>query len=205
MKSQSRLTEDERADLVAYLDGELDETEAQSLEGKLTRSLSARKEVEALRKTWDLLDFLPRAEAPAEFASQTVTRLQSQELAAELLVDRARRIAVAAVQGLGSLIAVAAAAVAGFVLVRFVVPDPTRDLMRDLHIVENIEAYQQVPDFKFLQELAQLGAFSDSALGATPGPEAKPTEKVAPEPTPPPPSGPASSPAIGPPGGVPGG
>ena len=59
---QLRLTPDERADLVAYVDGELPETHARSIATKLTHSATARREVEMLQKTWELLDYLPRPE-----------------------------------------------------------------------------------------------------------------------------------------------
>ena len=56
---QLRLTPDERADLVAYIDGELPEGVSRSLATKLTNSATGRREVEMLRKTWELLGHLP--------------------------------------------------------------------------------------------------------------------------------------------------
>ena len=56
---QLRLTPDERADLVAFVDGELPESTSRSLSTKLTQSTTARREVEMLRKTWELLGHLP--------------------------------------------------------------------------------------------------------------------------------------------------
>ena len=53
---QLRLTPDERADLVAYIDGELPEVVARAVETKLTYSATARREVEMLKKTWELKD-----------------------------------------------------------------------------------------------------------------------------------------------------
>src|SRR5438067_2053670 len=68
---------DETADLVAYLDGELDERGAQAVEATLGRDPHARHEAETLRKTWDLLDYLPQPPAPAsDFTSRTLQRLE---------------------------------------------------------------------------------------------------------------------------------
>ncbi len=64
---QLRLTPDERADLVAYIDGELPETHSQAISTKLTHSATARREVEMLQKTWEMLDFLPRPQLPSSF------------------------------------------------------------------------------------------------------------------------------------------
>ena len=47
-----RLTDAERANLVAYLDGELNEAETRALGTKLTQSVTARREIESLQKTW---------------------------------------------------------------------------------------------------------------------------------------------------------
>jgi anti-sigma factor RsiW len=75
----SRLSEEDRAELVAYLDGELDETASQALEARLNRDSQMRAEVEAFKKTWDLLDYLPRPEPSASFTHRTLERLAVRE------------------------------------------------------------------------------------------------------------------------------
>jgi hypothetical protein len=66
---QLRLTPDERADLVAYVDGELPEGHAQTIATKLTKSATARREVEMLQKTWEMLDYLALPQATEHFSS----------------------------------------------------------------------------------------------------------------------------------------
>jgi len=63
-------------DLIAYLDGELDEPEARAIEDRLTSDPNARAEAEAYKKTYDLLDYLPKPEASPDFATRTLTRIQ---------------------------------------------------------------------------------------------------------------------------------
>lgn len=65
----------EDAELIAYLDGELDLAEARAVEARLARDSSARNKAEAYKKTFDLLDFLPRTEPSADFATKTLTKL----------------------------------------------------------------------------------------------------------------------------------
>ncbi len=60
MADKQPLSEQEKADLVAYLDGELGGEAARSLEAKITLDPAARSEAETLKRTWDLLDYLPR-------------------------------------------------------------------------------------------------------------------------------------------------
>jgi anti-sigma factor RsiW len=69
------LSDQERENLIAYLDGELTESEAQALEGKLNRDPKVRAEVDALRRTWDLLDYLPKPEPSVSFTNRTMDRV----------------------------------------------------------------------------------------------------------------------------------
>ncbi len=75
MTEPSNLSEQERADLVAYLDGELSGDAARSLETKLSLHPAARAEADALRRTWELLDFLPSSPPSPRFTHRTLERL----------------------------------------------------------------------------------------------------------------------------------
>src|SRR5579875_558227 len=75
MTESSHLSEQERADLVAYLDGELTGEASRALEAKLSLDPSARAEADALRRTWELLDFLPRPQPSPRFTHRTLERL----------------------------------------------------------------------------------------------------------------------------------
>jgi anti-sigma factor RsiW len=75
MTKPSPLSEQERADLIAYLDGELKGPAAQAIEARLAVDQAVRAEAESLKKTWDLLDFLPRAEPSPSFTNRTLDRL----------------------------------------------------------------------------------------------------------------------------------
>ncbi|MCH8828754.1 MAG: hypothetical protein IID45_04170, partial [Planctomycetes bacterium] len=56
MNETTRLSPQQRDDLVAYLDGELDEETTQSMERTLAHSPVARHEMDMLTRTWSLLD-----------------------------------------------------------------------------------------------------------------------------------------------------
>jgi len=75
MTEPSHFSEQERADLVAYLDGELTGEAARALEAKLSLDPAARAEADALRRTWELLDFLPRPQPSLRFTHRTLERL----------------------------------------------------------------------------------------------------------------------------------
>jgi hypothetical protein len=63
------------AELVAYLDGELDPASARRIETKLASDPQARAKATTLKKTYDLLDYLPKPEPSATFTSRTLDKL----------------------------------------------------------------------------------------------------------------------------------
>jgi hypothetical protein len=78
MSSKPALTPTERADLVAFLDGELDPQASRQLEAKLQCDPSARAEADTLRKTWELLDCLPQPTPSATFTDRLVQRVSGE-------------------------------------------------------------------------------------------------------------------------------
>jgi anti-sigma factor RsiW len=160
MSDTEPLTPEERENLVAYLDGELEEPLAQALEAKLSRSAAARREAEALRQTWDMLDYLPRAQAPSTFTSRTLERLEQSQLTARRHRQRRRwagRLAWAA--------AMLAAAVLGFLAVytrpRAQPPLPTPEELRVLEHREYWPYYETIDSLEFLQALDQPDLFGE--------------------------------------------
>lgn len=78
---RTSLSAEERDNLVAYLDGELNEAAARELESKLARNPDARLELEALKRSYELLDYLPRPDASPQFTSRTMQRLTAPAVA----------------------------------------------------------------------------------------------------------------------------
>jgi hypothetical protein len=157
---EQRLTPAERANLVAYLDGELSEAEARRIATKLTHSATARREVEILKGTWALLDFLPQPQVSGDFAEKTLTEarnLDEQGGRLESAVARAgRRFVWATVW-----VAVSAAAfLLGVAATRWAWPDPSARLARDLPLAEHLDEYREVGEMGFLEELANSPEFT---------------------------------------------
>lgn len=151
---QQRLTPAERANLVAYLDGELNDAEARAISSKLTASPTARREVDVLEKTWELLEYLPRPKAPEDFTERTLTGVRQIE-------DKGGKLETALVQttrgAVRAALWVAAALLAGgagYALTYWGWPDPTARLARELSIAEHLSEYRDVGDFDFLKQLA---------------------------------------------------
>ena len=73
------LNDDEKAELVAYLDGELDETATQAVEARIAADPEARAELEAMKQTWFMLDYLPKVEPSPNFTNQTMAQLTLED------------------------------------------------------------------------------------------------------------------------------
>jgi hypothetical protein len=165
MPNSSPLNEQERANLVAWLDGELEGEAARALEAKLSLDPDARAEADALRKTWELLDYLPRPGPSASFTHRTLSRLAPAARPRPKLWQRGRRPLL----GAGWAAALVLAAVGGYAGYQRLAPprEPGEgELVRDLRIIENKRYYDGVEDVEFLRALDQPDLFGDDGPGA---------------------------------------
>jgi hypothetical protein len=179
------LNDKDRENLVAYLDGELDPASARALEARLNLDPQARAEAVALRKTWELLDYLPRREPSASFTHRTLERVSAQVI--KTGAARRRRWRWAAVAGWAA--AVLLAATTGYLGVRALLPtreappgktagdgdrpaDPLAEmpadqveyhLVHNLRLLENKRLYDNVDDLEFLRALDDPDLFGEDA------------------------------------------
>lgn len=170
MSNTNPLDEQDREDLSAYLDGELDKKTARALEAKLSIDPVARGEAETLRRAWDMLDYLPRPEPSPNFTHRTMERLSAQLPKSELVPRAPARTWI---PGLAWAAAVLLAATAGFAgmnsLTQRQHDDADQQLVRDLRIIENVKPFEHVDDIDFLHKLANPNdpdLFGDEQTGS---------------------------------------
>lgn len=144
--------------LTAYLDGELDSTTSLEIERRLAAEPGVQQTLKQLQQTWDLLDQLPRAEVDARFTRSTVEMIA---VAAEAETPGKRSFAAGQWRFMRQAAGLLVAAAAGFLAVRLLWPEPNGPLLRDLPVVENLEAYRQTPDLEFLKQLSESGLFAE--------------------------------------------
>lgn len=154
-----RLTPEERANLVAYLDGELPGPEAEAIGLKLAQSATARREADTLNRAWDLLDLLDRPRASEEFAARTLTQAAAHDGRGDRIASAASGVARKAAVGLGWALAAAVLFSLGYLLTTQVWPNPSARLTRDLSIAESVDAYREVGGIEFLRDLDQAPEF----------------------------------------------
>jgi anti-sigma factor RsiW len=156
---QLRLSPDERANLVAYVDGELPEAVSRAMATKLTQSATARREVEMLNRTWELLGHLELPQARPALSERTLTGVRQLEVRTPLWDSRLASWSSQAAWLIASLMLGAAALGFGYAATRSLWPDPSARLARELSIAENLNEYLEVGSFDFLKQLAESREF----------------------------------------------
>jgi anti-sigma factor RsiW len=163
MNDRSPLTDQDRATLIAYLDGELEGEAARQVETRMSQDATWRAEMESYQRTWELLDFLPRAEPSAGFTNRTLARATIRPTPVITQLQKTWRQQR---RWLGWAAAVILAATTGFAAVSWLAPrQPSdEDLVRDLRLIENKRWYEQVDNVDFLRELGHPDLFGEDFL-----------------------------------------
>jgi hypothetical protein len=165
MEKIPRLTESQRENLVAYLDGELSDDESQQINTVLAKSPTARHDVEMLSRTVELLELLPRPQASEDFTRKTLASLKAIG-PSRAPVDFARfakyaRRTVVLGMWMGALVL---SVYAGYSLTNRWIPSESDLLLDDLQVIEQFDKYREVPDMTFLRELHKRGGLSDALV-----------------------------------------
>jgi anti-sigma factor RsiW len=177
MANDKPLSDEQRAELVAYLDGELPKPAAQAMEAKINTDPRMRAEVETLRRTWELLDYLPKPEPKAGFASRTLDRVSTIRMPTFQFPAGAWKRGAGSrwrhwTFGIGWAAAVLVAALAGYGSGRLLssrtgLPDNTAtteiqpQLVKDFRVIENQRLYLHADDLDFLRALQDPELFGE--------------------------------------------
>ena len=161
MNASEKMTSQQRENLVAYLDGELDEVATEEIERTLAHSAEARYEVDMLTRTWELLDTLPKSKASDEFSERTLSSIKVEDLKPSGAGwFRPANWGLRMYPILGGLVLIVAAT-AGFSVSRYGIPDESEQLVEELPLIENYNVYSDITDVEFLQELQKSGLFDE--------------------------------------------
>lgn len=161
MMEQTEFNSVKKANLVAYLDGELSEEDTQEMERALAASQEARHDVDMLSRTFSLLDALPRPNASAEFSVRTISNLTA-EVETQIWTERPiyqhlRRGAIASSWIAGLLLA----GTIGYLCGNHLFPREDPKIVKDLPVIENLDVYEDVPDKEWLKQLKEKKLFDD--------------------------------------------
>lgn len=182
MADTKPLPEDEVPDgateeLVAYLDGELDDKAAESFATRLTLDPKLRAEADAMQRAWDILDVLPRPQPTGNFASRTLSQVMPVPSSASgtqvFVAAGSPAVTMSAMPAarpsagfwLASLFVILLAGVGGYLGHREfaptpkpVIPEPTLD---DVPLMKNLRLYRNIDDSDYLKKLGSPDLFGD--------------------------------------------
>ena len=153
MDKLKRVSVEHRDNFVAYLDGELSPDESKNLERVLADSPVARKDVELLVRTYDMLDLLPRPAATVEFTQMTMATIKLSDIQTDVTQTvwyKRMHLGIVATIATSLLAATGLLAYAG--TSRWVPTDEDL-LLRDLQVIQHLDEYSQVGQQDFLKRL----------------------------------------------------
>lgn len=157
-----RLRPEDRANLVAYVDGELTEAESRALTTKITHSATARREVDLLKRTWDVLDKLPRPHVSEQFHDRTLTYIRSVELGKGARLAPVAAAAATVWKVVACMLIAGGVGAGGYLAAWGLWPDADGRLIRELSLAEHAEEYQEVGGFDLLDALKRSPEFGPS-------------------------------------------
>lgn len=152
MDDKPAIDENERADLVAYLDGELVGRAAAEVEAKLARSEALRREAGAIQGAYDLLDFLPMPATTPDFTRRTVVFVEQPRTKEPFVGAGQKSRWLGALPVVVFLAGIVAAFFAGCRLTS-AASDPRRQLLENLPVIERFEEYRVARDLELLRAL----------------------------------------------------
>ena len=152
-------------ELVAYLDGEMPEQDADRVERMLQANESLRRDAECLDRTWQLLDSLESATASGEFTRKTLSSISTIVESGESGVQNTGRWSVRKMlpgsvlaKGLIWTLAGFLACSTGLMLSRNVRrerTDPTdAQVLKDLDLYLKYPKLWRIPDAQFLKDVS---------------------------------------------------
>lgn len=161
----AELNEQDREDLISYLDGELDEGKSREVEARLTLDGAFRAEADALRQVWGMLDYLPQPEPPVDFTNRTLERLSLQQMRSSLMSQhRLRRRWWPRLAWAAAALLAAGAGLGAAALLWGPRGEPAElhtNMVQYLGVIEKLHLYEQVDDFEFLKKLDHPDLFGE--------------------------------------------
>jgi anti-sigma factor RsiW len=142
--------------LTAYLDGELGADAAQEVEDRIAEDPDVRRRVQELDRAWDMLESLKPAGVDEAFTRTTVELVQLENGGDSPPRRRGRFRRVPAYLSIAAV-----CFIAGFGVTSWFTTFRDNRLLRDLPVVENLDAYLQVESVEFLRQLRAERLFAE--------------------------------------------
>lgn len=152
MNPRIRIDEEQRTEIVAYLDGELDPESAARIQKLLAKDADARRVAEELTIAWEALDSLGEVRASDNFTQKTVTNIQALAETESARRPKAFDLKRGTMLG-GWLLGIIAAGTTGFCLANWTMPNKSHNLVRDVELIQSLPKYERAGSVDLLEKL----------------------------------------------------
>ncbi len=142
--------------LVAYLDGELDDEDRRAIENQLMEDADCKRRLRMLQQSFDLLDELPQTSAGPDFARTTVEFIAVSASQEMQILERRKPWRVSATF-LGLLVATVSSFALGAFITHERWSETQNDRWQDLAVAEHLRSYSQIKseaELRFIEALA---------------------------------------------------
>ncbi len=160
LSRKTDLTEEQRTEIVEYLDGELDSQSAEKVRRMLVEDVNARREAEELTIAWEALDSLGDIKASGDFTERTITSIEALTETEKHVHTQAFDVRRGTILG-GWVVGIVTSAVIGFCLTNWSVPDKSQELVRELELIQALPKYERVGSAELLKELEKQELFNE--------------------------------------------
>lgn len=173
-ESEETAVDAKLADLVSYLDGELPNDQAESVERQLTSDSVLRSDADILSRTWAMLDSLDEVSGSRQFTQSTL-KVVSDEAKSQPVTRQVRSFQLLKMLAKHHVLPLfllgALCAAAGLWIAQSAVDRRSKKseefaadqiVLQDFDMLQNLELYQRVPDADVLKSL-DLKIEQDSA------------------------------------------
>ncbi len=150
MGTSHRLTTEQRENLIAYIDGELEQETMRDIEKTLADNPVATHEVDVLKKTWSMLDYLERPEASEKLIEQTLTSIQVYRTGEKFALPAWWNQAKQGMISVTSVAGILLAAYLGYVASAELIPSPANEIAKDLQVIEKYDELQEIGSLAYL-------------------------------------------------------
>lgn len=144
--------------LVAYLDGELDDESSRQIEERLTSDSTLREQLGQIERTWDALDELEQIEVDEDFA-QTTIEMVAVAAEEERHLDDQQRPARLRRRWLLGIAGLMIACLAGFVATWGFASNTNDQLIKDFPVLARLDEYRLIDQIEFLRLLREKNVF----------------------------------------------
>ncbi len=151
-------SDDNHEELVAYLDGEVTDSQRERIENRLSQDADYRNQWVELERTWRMLDRLPTCDHDREFTRTTIAMVKEEIAHPNVRKDALEKRRMGWIR----LIAMGVACALGYFAVTFNMTRAEQKKLEDLSVARNMDLYRYIESVELLRLMRDEKTFDRS-------------------------------------------